>query len=141
MSSRRLEKVARSIQAMVGQVIQNNLSDPRIQGMVTVTRVDPAPDLRSARVYLSVLGVSEQQQQLSLRGICHARGHIQNCLARQMTLKTCPTLQFFLDESLKKGYQLVRLIDQVAAETQEHDRRTEQPQPEAIAETEDERQQ
>ncbi|MCP4712761.1 MAG: 30S ribosome-binding factor RbfA, partial [Planctomycetes bacterium] len=103
MASHRLEKVARSIQATVGDVIQSQLSDPRIKGMISVTRVDPAPDLRSARVYISILGVDEKQQQLSLRGIEHARGHIQHLLAKRVTFKMCPTLQFFLDESLKKG--------------------------------------
>ena len=124
MASHRLEKVARTIQATVGQVIQNHLSDPRIRGLISVTRVDPSADLRSARVYLSVLGVDEKQQQLSVRAVQHARGHIQHLLARQVTFKTCPTLQFYLDESLKKGYQIIRLLDEVAAEIKEPEGRT-----------------
>jgi len=116
MASHRLEKVARSIQATVGEVIQNQLSDPRIKGLISVTRVDPAPDLRSARVYISILGVDENQQQLSLRGIEHARGHIQHLLARQVAFKMCPTLQFYLDESLKKGFKIIQLLDELSAE-------------------------
>ena len=116
MAAHRLEKVARSIQATVGEVIQNQLSDPRITGLISVTRVDPAPDLRSARVYISILGVDENQQQLSLRGIEHARGHIQHLLARQVAFKMCPTLQFYLDESLKKGFKIIQLLDELSAE-------------------------
>ena len=116
MASHRLEKVARRIQATVGEVIQNKLSDPRIKGLISVTRVDPAPDLRSARVYISILGVDETQQQLSLRGIEHARGHIQHLLAQQVAFKMCPTLQFYLDESLKKGFKIVQLLDELSAE-------------------------
>lgn len=116
MATRRVEKVARMIRTAVSEVIQNRLSDPRIQGLVTVTRVEPAPDLRTARVYLSVLGVSEQQQELSLRGIRHAHGYVQSYLASQMATKNCPTLRFYLDDSLKKGLAVAQLIEQVKAE-------------------------
>ncbi len=139
MSSRRLEKVARTVQAAVGQVIQSHLSDPRIRGLISVTRVEPSPDLRTCRVYLSVLGVDEKQQELSLRGIQHARGHIQHLLARQVTFKTCPTLDFYLDDSLKKGYQMVRLLDQVAAERDAPDSQAGQVPSEKTVESEDER--
>ena len=141
MASHRLEKVARTIQAAVGQVIQNHLSDPRIRGLISVTRVDPAADLRSARVYLSVLGVDEKQQQLNLRAVRHARGHIQHLLARQVTFKTCPTLHFYLDESLKKGYQMIRLLDEVAAEIEEPERGAGSSEVGESGEIEDERQQ
>ena len=137
--SRRLEKVARTLQATVGEVIQGHLSDPRIRGLISVTRVEPAPDLRSCRVYLSVLGVDEKQQELSLRGIRHARGHIQHLLARRISFKTCPTLDFYLDDSLKKGYQMVRLLDQVAAEREQPESQAEHNPPEKTVETEDEK--
>ena len=116
MLSRRLEMIGRTIRDSVSDAIQNRLSDPRIQGMISVTRVETAGDLRSARVYLSVLGVDEKQQELSLRGISHASGRIQRYLAKKLTIRTCPTLSFHLDDSLKKGYQITKLIDQAAAE-------------------------
>ena len=119
MASYRLEKVARSIQTLVGEVIQNQLSDPRIKGLISVTRVEPAADLRSARVYISFLGVDEQQKQLSFRGIEHARGRIQHLLAKQWTLRTCPTLQFYLDESIKKEFEMIQLLDRLSAEQDE----------------------
>ena len=116
MTTRRLEKVSKVIRNTVSEVIQNELSDPRIKGLVSVTRVEAAADLRKARVYLSVLGLDDKGQQLCLAGIEHAAGHIQGRLARQMATKVCPTLTFFLDDSLKAGYRILRLIDEVSAE-------------------------
>ena len=139
MASHRLEKVARSIQETVGEVIQNHLSDPRIKGLISVTRVDPAPDLRSARVYISILGVDERQQQLSLHGIEHARGHIQHLLARRVAFKMCPTLQFYLDESLKKGFKIIQLLDELSSEKNEGVAENESNLTEESTESDDER--
>lgn len=108
--------ISRTIRDTVSDVIQNRLSDPRIQGMVSVTRVETAGDLSRAHVYLSVLGVTEKQQELTLRGISHASGRIQKHLAKKLTTRTCPSLHFHLDDSLKKGYQITKLIDQATAE-------------------------
>ena len=116
MTTRRLEKVSKVIRNTVSEVIQNELSDPRIKGLVSVTRVELSADLRKARVYLSVLGVDDRGQQLCLHGIEHAGGHIQARLARQMATKVCPILRFFLDDSLKKTVEILQLINQVAAE-------------------------
>ena len=84
--------------------------------MISVTRVETAADMQNAHVYLSMIGVDERQQQLSLRGIRHAKGFIQSLLADRLTTRTCPTLVFHLDDSLKKGIEIGKLIDQVAAE-------------------------
>ena len=117
MPTRRQEKVSRTIRNTVSEVIQNELSDPRVQGLVSITRVDTSPDLRNARVYLSMLGVGEKQQELSLQGIRHARGYIQSRLASRLTMKSCPTLSFFLDDSLKKGFEITQLIDRATSES------------------------
>ena len=116
MSGRRLEKVNRTIRDVVSDVIQNHMSDPRLQGMTSVTRVETAGDLRSAKVFLSVVGVDEKHGDLNLRAIRHGAGHIQSYLAKKLTTRTCPTLSFHLDDSLKKGYEIMKLIDQVTAE-------------------------
>lgn len=116
MSVRRLEKVSRLIRNSVSEVIQGQISDPRIRGLISVTRVEPSADLRYARVYLSVLGVSRHEQALTLKGVQHAAGFVQSRLSRRLAMKTCPTLQFFLDDSLKKGSQITKLLDQIAAE-------------------------
>ena len=120
MSSRRLEKISKLIRTAVSEVIQQDMSDPRIRGLVSVTRVEAAADLRSAKVYLSILGVTEKEQELTLKGIRHAGGFIQGQLARSLATRTCPTLQFYLDDSLKKGFEITHLLDQIALEHISH---------------------
>jgi ribosome-binding factor A len=121
MASRRLEKVSRSIQSTVSDVINNQLSDPRVKGMISVTRVDASPDLRNAKVYLSILGVSETQEKLSIEGIKSASGYIRTYLARRLTMKMCPALDFILDEGLKNSFATMQLLNQVSQEISSRD--------------------
>ncbi|MBN1765680.1 MAG: 30S ribosome-binding factor RbfA [Sedimentisphaerales bacterium] len=129
--SRRLEKINRTILETVSTVIQNQLSDPRIQGLTSVTRVQTAADLSCARVYLSILGAELKQQELTLQAIQHAAGFIQGRLAQVLTTRICPSLTFFLDDSLKKGFEVSRLLDEIKAQTE--------PAEEIITETPSER--
>lgn len=121
MAGKRLEKVSKIIRSTISDVIQNDLSDPRVRGMVSVTRVELAADLRSGRVYLSILGLDETGSQLCFKGIEHAKGYIQSRLASNLTMKSCPVLSFYLDDSLKKGFKMLQLLDEVAAENAESD--------------------
>jgi len=116
MSSRRIEKIDRFIQQTVSEVIQTRLSDPRIRGLVSVTRVQTSADLRCAAVYLSVMGVDEKKQEQSVRAIRHAGGYIQAYLAEQLATRVCPTLNFQWDRAFQRSLELMRLLDQVAAE-------------------------
>ena len=111
MVTRRLERAAQLIRSTVSQVIQNELSDPRVCGLISVTRVESSPDLRSAKIYLSISGVSSEKAELSLRGIRHARGFVRTRLAHRLAMKTCPSLNFCLDEQMRKGIEMVELID------------------------------
>lgn len=124
MSSRRIQKVASLIHAVVGEVVTSRLSDPRIMGMVTVTRVEVTSDLKQAIVYLTILCDSESKKQISLRAIQHAHGFIQGHLAEAMSSKTCPTLRFELDRDFAKRMELMQLLNQVEQEReqQEHGR-------------------
>ena len=114
--SRRLEKLSRTIRDVVSEVIQSQLSDPRIRGMVSITRVELAGDLSVAKVYLSVIGVDSKDQQLSCKAIISASGFIRTRLASVLTTRTCPSLDFHLDDSLKKGFEITQLLDKLAAE-------------------------
>jgi len=114
--SRRLEKLTRTVRDVVSEVVQTQLSDPRISGIASVTRVKLAPDLSFAKIYLSILAVDPQQEKLSFEGINHARGFIQSRLAGVLTTRICPVLSFHLDESLKKGFEVSQLIERAAAE-------------------------
>lgn len=98
--SHRIEQIESLLQRTISQVLQRSLSDPRIEGMVSITRVKVSPDLHDAQVFVSVL--PEPKQQKVLYGLRHAAGHIQSLVRKNVSLKAVPHLDFRLDESLKR---------------------------------------
>lgn len=124
MASRRQEKVCKIIQMVVGEAIRDDLADPRVQGMVSVTRVEVTPDLRQAKVYISIFGRDAAGEELCLQGIRHAHGFLQSRVAEQLRIKTCPTLRFEMDRSFKEGMRVWEILDREAknrAQTEKDD--------------------
>ncbi len=121
MPTRRQEKVARVVKEAVSDAITNHLSDPRIQGFVSVTKIDMAPDLRSADVYLSFFGSDEKTQQKTFIAINHAKNRIQSLVAAKLKSKFCPTLKFHSDQSLKKTLETMNIIEQAARQIKQPD--------------------
>src|ERR671935_1324129 len=89
-----------------------DLKDPRI-GFVTVTGVETSPDLRQARVFVSVLG-SESKREQTLYGLASAHGVLQARLASELRLKRTPQLAFEYDPSVERGVRMSQLIDELA---------------------------
>jgi ribosome-binding factor A len=110
MPSARMRRVNEAIREVLGDAIATELKDPRV-GFVTVTEVDTSPDLRSARVYVSVLG-SEAERKQSLDGLRSSHGYLQSKIASAMRMKRTPTLTFQYDESTERGDRISRLLDQ-----------------------------
>jgi ribosome-binding factor A len=119
MATRRQEKVARLIKEAVSDAIANHLSDPRIEGFISVTRVEVTADLRNANVYISVFGKDQAAQSKTFAAITHARSRIQNLMAGQIRSKFCPVLHFYEDENFKKTLETMKLIDQATRELKE----------------------
>ena len=105
-----MRRVNESIREIVGDAIATELKDPRI-GFVTVTEVDTSPDLRSARVYVSVLG-DEGARERSLDGLRSSHGVLQSKIATAMRMKRTPTLTFEYDDSVERGDRITRLLDE-----------------------------
>jgi ribosome-binding factor A len=104
---RRINEVLREV---VGAAISTDLKDPRI-GFVTVTSVDTSPDLRTAKVFVSVLG-SEAEREATLAGLRSSHGVIQSRIAAETRMKRTPTLNFFYDETIEQGMRISRLLDE-----------------------------
>jgi ribosome-binding factor A len=119
MATRRQEKVARVVKEAVSDAIANHLSDPRIEGFVSITRVDVAADLRNAHVYISIFGKNQASQNKTFSAIHHAKSRIQSFLAGRIQSKFCPVLHFHMDEKFKKTLETMELIDKVAKELKE----------------------
>ena len=117
-ATRRQEKVVRVIKEAVSDAIANHLNDPRIESLVSVTRVEISADLRIANVYLSFFGADEAAQNRTFAAITHARSRIQSLLGQRMQSKFCPILHFFKDEKFKKTLETMRLLDELAKESE-----------------------
>jgi ribosome-binding factor A len=117
MSSRRVLKAAEAIREVVGMAILADLKDPRIDG-VTVTGVEVTPDMREARVLVSIMG-SEAHQRTCLHGLQSAAGFLQQKIAKRIDTRYTPRIMFELDMGVKKSIAIARLLDDVLPEAQE----------------------
>ena len=109
MATARMRRVNEAIREILGAAIATELKDPRV-GFVTVTSVETSPDLRAARVYVSVLG-SEREREATLTGLRSSHGFLQSKIAGEMRMKRTPTLSFHYDDSIEKGMRMSRLLD------------------------------
>ena len=105
----RMRRVNEAVREVVSARIAEGLRDPRI-GFVTVTAVETSPDLRHARVFVSVLG-SDQERAATLAGLDSAHGVLQQSVATELRLKRTPSLQFVFDESIDRGMRITELLD------------------------------
>lgn len=104
-----MRRVNEVIREVLGTAINTELQDPRI-GFVTVTAVDTSSDLRQARVYVSVLG-SEEEQEETMAGLRSAHGLLQAAINDQLRLKRTPTLSFTYDDSVERADRITRMLD------------------------------
>lgn len=120
--SRRTERVASTIQQELALIIMRELNDPRLTGMPSITRVKVADDLSVADVYMTIMGTPGQQK-AALNALKHSAGLMRTRLTENMRLRQAPFLRFHMDENLKKELAMQDLLDRVAAENAEIDRR------------------
>lgn len=113
--SRRVERVGNQIRSIVAGAIQSRLSDPRIEPMTSITRVEVSADFSVARVYVSVMA-SESRQKLCLQALQSSAGRLRGIVAREVTLRQIPRLDFYLDGSLQRSFETVQAIDEAMAE-------------------------
>jgi ribosome-binding factor A len=108
MAGARMRRVDEAVRAVLSAAITSDLQDPRV-GFVTVTAVKTSPDLRHARVYVSVLG-DDIGRADCLEGLRSAHGYLQSRLAGELRLKHTPTLTFDYDESIDRGMRITELL-------------------------------
>jgi ribosome-binding factor A len=110
----RMRRVNEAVREVVSARLAEGLRDPRI-GFVTVTSVDTSPDLRQARVYVSVLGTDDERA-ATMAGLDSAHGVLQQAVATELRMKRTPTLQFVFDESIERGMRISELLDDQGGE-------------------------
>ena len=116
--TRRTDRVNELIRQEISQLLSRELNDPRLSGVVSITRVDTSSDLRIARVYVSVLGGQEKKQTV-LSGVGSAAKYMRKELGLRLTLRYVPELRFILDETMDEAEHLYRLMDGLSTEEPE----------------------
>lgn len=109
MSSHRIARISEEIKRELSQMIQEELKDPRVKGLISVTHVDVTNDLRYAKVYVSVLSAQDEQQN-SFQGLEKAGGFLRSELAKRLQLRYTPELLFKLDDSIAYGSRINEII-------------------------------
>jgi len=121
MSSRRVLRAAEAIREVVSMAILTEVRDPRVQD-VTVTFVEVTPDLRMAKVHVSVMG-DETKQQLCLKGLQNSSGFLQRRVGDRIDTRYTPRIQFVLDQGIKNALEVTRILNEVLPEKTESDPR------------------
>jgi ribosome-binding factor A len=109
MAGERMRRVNEAVKEVLSTHIAGDLLDPRI-GFVTVTSVETSPDLRRARVFVSVLGTEEERER-SLEGLAASHGRLQAQLAAELRMKRTPVIEFVYDESIDTGMRISGLLE------------------------------
>lgn len=103
-------RVNSEVQRELSNLILREIKDPRISTMTTIVGVEVSPDLKTAKVYVSVLGDEEQKQE-TYKGLKSASSFLRSCLAKNLNLRNTPELEFIIDQSIEYGVNMSKLID------------------------------
>jgi ribosome-binding factor A len=112
MGTRRQERVGELIREEISELIRREVRDPRLTGVISVTEVVTSPDLRHAKVYVSVMGTEEEKMQVE-KGLVAASGFIRRNLGERLSLRYTPELSFHRDDSIERGSRLLQIIKEV----------------------------
>jgi ribosome-binding factor A len=127
MTSRRVQKAAEAIREVVSMAILTDIKDPRVRD-VTVTYVEVTPDMRAAKVHVSVMG-DETKQQLSLRGLQNSAGFLQSKVSKRIDTRYTPRLTFMLDLGVKRSIEIAQILQSVLPAKSEAPADAEQREP------------
>ena len=118
-------RINAEVQKELSNIIRGEIKDPRIHPMTSVMAVEVAPDLKTCKAYISVLG-EKQAKDSTIRGLKNAEGYIRRELARRLNLRNTPELTFVLDESIEYGVTMSKLIDEVTHKEDKKDEENEE---------------
>jgi ribosome-binding factor A len=111
--SRRIERVNNLIRQEISDLLQRQVKDPRLGGFVTVTQVSTSPDLRHAKIFISIMG-NEEEKEEALEAFAVASGFLRRELGARLRLRRSPELSFHYDDSIDQGTHVLQLISQIA---------------------------
>ncbi len=115
MASNRIMRIAEEIKREVSDIIQHELKDPRICGMISVTKVTVTNDLKYSKIFVSVLGSSEEKKQI-LVGLKNAAGFIRKEIGQRVNIRYTPEIIFEMDDSIEYGFRISNILKQISPE-------------------------
>ena len=118
--SRRTDRINEQLREEISMLLTRSIKEPRLNGVISITRVVSSSDLRSARVYISVMG-NRQAKEEAIAGIQSAASFLRRELRDRINMKHTPFLTYALDDSMEEADQLLRLMNQVKPSEQEPD--------------------
>ena len=113
-------RVSGEVQKVLSEIIRGEIKDPRSSPLTSVVQVYVAPDLKTCKAFISVLG-DEEAQKNTLEGLKSAVGYIRRQLARELNLRNTPEITFVLDQSIEYGVNMSKLIDKVVKSDEKED--------------------
>ncbi len=119
-NSIKITRINNEVMKELGNIIRGEIKDPRIAPLTSVVAVEVAPDLKTCKAYISVLGDSESQKD-TIKGLKSAEGYIRTLLAKRINLRNTPEITFILDQSIEYGVNMSKLIDEVSAQNTPED--------------------
>ena len=103
----RTDRIAEEIRKVISEMIQNELKDPRVQGLISVTKINLTKDLKFCKIYISVLGADKEEV---LAGIKSGAGYMRKELGQRVQIRILPELQFVIDNSMEYGAHIDQVI-------------------------------
>jgi len=113
-------RVNGEVQKELSNIIRGGIKDPRVAPMTSVVAVEVAPDLKTCKAYISVLG-DEKAQEDTIKGLQSAEGHIRRELARKLNMRNTPEIKFVMDQSIAYGVAMSKMIDDVTKDLKEEE--------------------
>ena len=118
--TRRTERLNSVIQQEISQLLREQVNDPRLTSLISITRVLTSPDLRHTKVFVSTIGDNVDKEDI-LKGFSAASGFLRCQLATRLQLKHMPELSFHFDDSIERAARVLKLIDEVASKEAENE--------------------
>ena len=113
-------RVNGEVQKELSNIIRGGIKDPRVAPMTSVVAVEVAPDLKTCKAYISVLG-DEKAQEDTIKGLQSAEGYIRRELARKLNMRNTPEIKFVMDQSIAYGVAMSKMIDDVTKDLKEEE--------------------
>lgn len=112
MSSNRIERINSEIKKQLAPIISEELTDPRIKGLISIVKVDTDSDLSVCKVYLSILGADGEEKK-AVEAINNAEGYIKNLIKKKIQMRALPEFRFYLDDSISYGIKISQILSDI----------------------------